>query len=557
MDDTPTYSLKTVSPAAYERLRERWRWNIPESINIAEWICDRWARSSLDRTALYWNHEDEALADESFTFSEVSRRTNQVGNALRNGEVDRGDVVGIYLPSVPEHVFTTLGAHKIGAVAMPLSSLFGPDALRPRLDAAAPQQLITDVDGLETLAATDIRLPEPVVVLTRYDDRSPSAVDLETVSFEAWLADAAEALTPVETAPEDPAQLFFTSGTTGDPKGVLQPHRVVVGHQYVGVFAREYHTEDLVFHVGDLSWAGGFNNVLETWSIGAPLAKYSGQFSAKRVLDMLAAYDADILMIPPTAIRSLMEVDAAAIRDRDIDLRVVAAGGERVTPDILAWAEDTFDAFATNIWGQTECYGLGWPALGADHRDKLGTAGIPLPGFDAAVLDDDGQELPPEELGELAIRRTDNPTMFTEYYGMPAETAPVRTDGWHRTGDAAVVDEDGYFWVRGRLDDVIISSGYRLSPVEIESTLTAHTSVIEAAVVGVPDDQTTNRIVAYVEAGADADDALRDELRTHVREQLSPAQYPDEIHFVADIPTTATGKLRRKELREQYPGREP
>jgi acetyl-CoA synthetase len=435
---------------------------------------------------------------------------------------------------------------------MPLSALFGPAALRPRLEAASPDVLVTDPDGLETLAALDTPLPEPVVVVTGHADRQIPDAAVETVAYDEWVAGQSASLEPVQTAPDDPAQLFFTSGTTGEPKGVLQPHRVVLGHQYVGAFARDYHPSDLLCHVGDLSWAGGFNNVLETWSIGAPLLKFGGRFDPERLLDLLETYDADLLMIPPTAMRGLMDLDRAAIRDRDIDLRVVAAGGERVTPDILRWAEETFDAFATTIWGQTECYGLGWPALGAAHREKLGTAGKPLPGFEAAILDEDGTELPPNTLGELAIGRRDNPTLFTEYLDMPAATAATRSGRWHLTGDLAEIDADGYVWIRGRVDDVIISSGYRLSPVEIESALTGHPAVEEAATVGVPDERKTNRIVAYVRVTADTDesDETRERLREHVRARLSAVQYPDEIRFVTTFPTTTTGKIRRTELRE-------
>jgi len=554
MPDDPR--LKTLDAADYDRLRERWKWVIPETLNIAERICDHWADSPVERTALEWVHADDTAT--SYTFEAVRRRTNRVGNALRASGVDRGSFVGIYLPSLPEHVFATFGAHKVGAVAMPLYALFGPDALRPRLEAATPEVLVTDRDGLETLAAVPTSAhPETVVVLRRYDDRSVRSaageIDAEVVRYGAWLSGAAEALSPVATDPEEPAQLFFTSGTTGDPKGVLQPHRVVVGHQYVGPFVREYHPEDLVCHVGDLSWAGGFNNVLETWAIGAPLLKFGGRFDPERLLDILARYDADILMIPPTAVRSLMDVPAVTVDDYGIDLRVVASGGERVTPDILEWAEETFGAFATNVWGQTECYAIGWPATGDDHAEKLGSAGRPLPGFEVTVLDDDGAELPPGELGQLAVRRPGNPTMFLEYHDMPEETEGVRSGDWHLTGDSATVDEDGYVWVRGRMDDVIISSGYRLSPVEIESTLATHPAVAEAAVVGVEDERKTNRIVAFLELRTDAPgDDLRAALEDHVRERLSPVQYPDEIRFLEALPTTTTGKLRRTELRERY-----
>lgn len=381
---------------------------------------------------------------------------------------------------------------------------------------------------------------------------SHDSQDSDTALFEDWIAKADSSLEVVDTAPEDPAEIFFTSGTTGTPKGVVQPHRTVIGHQHLGKYIREYHHDDLLYHIGSFAWAGGFNNLIHTWALGAPMAKYDGKFDPEICLELLAKYDADIMMTPPTALRGIMELPTEEIHSYDIDLRVLATGGESVSRSILEWAESTFDLFATTIWGQTECYGIGWPAIGEEHREKLGTAGKVLPGFEAAVLDEDGNQLGPGETGQLALRREDNPTLFLGYYNDPEATEAVRHGPWHLTGDAAHVDEDGYYWIEGRMDDIIITSGYRLSPSEIESSLNEHPAVRESAVVPLEDERRTNTISGYVELNSDYEesDALRDELQAHVKDHLAKFQYPDQIRFIDEVPKTVTGKIQRKKLRK-------
>lgn len=553
-DKTANDHLETVNKVDYETLRETWEWEDPETVNIATRILDDCAERTPDRPALFW--ENEGGVKRSFTFNEMAEFTDKCGNALRSSGIKRGDFVAIYLPSCPELLTVMLGSHKLGAVNIPLYKLFGPEGLETRLRPTSPKIIVTDLAGIETLERIPgDHLPEKVVVLTRYEDSAEALekVDIETTVFQEWISGASTPLNAVNTAPDDPAQIFFTSGTTGDPKGVVQPHRIVIGHQYIGKYVREYHPNDLLYHIGSFAWAGGFNNLIHVWSLGAPLVKYEGKFNPETCLRIIEEYGADILMAPPTALRGIMELDDQTIRSYDINLRVLATGGERVTRDILEWGESTFDLFATTIWGQTECYGIGWPATGQEHREKLGTAGKVLPGYKAAILDEEGNELGPGEIGQLAIDREDNPTMFLEYYNDPETTQEVRQGSWHLTGDAAYVDESGYFWIKGREDDVIITAGYRLSPSEIESCLNEHPAVKESATVGVDDEHRTKTIRSYVELNSNYDesDELREELQSHVKDHLAKFQYPDEVLFLNEIPKTITGKIKRKELRSR------
>ncbi|MFB6170431.1 MAG: acyl-CoA synthetase [Haloarculaceae archaeon] len=538
------YDLRNLD-ADYEATREAFEWERPDTCNLAVEVCDRWA-DSRERMALYW--EDEDGTAESYTFHELARWSNRFAGMLRERSVASGEFVAIYLPNYPEFLVALLGTLKAGAVAMPLYHLFGPDGLEYRLADADPSLVVTDGEGVETLARVDAAaVPDDVVVVRGQHD--------EGLDFDALLAAQSPDFEAVRTDPADPAVLFYTSGTTGDPKGVVQAHRYAIGQEVVGRYMRDFSPDDFLWHAGALAWAGGFANLVEAWTLGMPVLKYRGKFDPERTLSLLSAYDVTIFATAPTALRQLMNVGRETLDAHDVSLRVVSAGGERVTPDLLRWAEETFDAFATLGYGQTECYGVGWPPLGADREAKLGALGKPLPGFEAAVLDDEGERLPPGEVGELAIGRTDNPTMFLEYFRNPEETAAVTEGGgrWHRTGDAAVRDEDGYLHFRGREDDVVISAGYRISPAEIEATLSRHPAVGEAAAVGVPDEERTNVVWAYVEptAGAEPSEALADDVREYVKSELAKFQYPREVRFVEDLPTTITGKIKRDALRER------
>ena len=540
------YALRNIRPGMYEEVRESFELDIPETVNMAEVVFDQWADDE-GRVALYWESDDGR--SETYTFAELSRLTKQCANAFSERGVERGDIVSVFLPNTPSHVVATFAAHRLGAVCMPLYHLFGPDGLSYRLSEAEPVAIVTDETGIGKLADAE-GVPDTVLL-----DGEPTESEPTTDYERFWPAveDADSSIETVATDPEDPAQLFYTSGTTGDPKGVVQPHQYVIAHRHIGQYMRDYTPDDLVFHTGNLAWGGGFVNLIEPWSIGMPTLKYKGRFDAETVLELLEAYEVDMFFTAPTALRRMMDLPEETIESYDIDLRFVLTGGERVTVDILHWADDTFDAFSSTGWGQTECYGMGWQPLGADYPRKQGTIGKPLPGFEATVLDEDGNEVEQGEIGELAIAREDNPSMFLEYYQDPEATEAATEGKWHRTGDSVIVDEDGYYWFQGRLDDIIISSGYRLSPTEIEGSLNEHPAVQEAAVIGVPDEERTNIAKAFVvlNSGYEPTDDLKDRLQRHVKDTLAKFQYPREIEIREELPTTITGKIKRQELREQ------
>lgn len=544
------YDLRTLEPGQYDDVYDSFEWEIPETYNMADAICDRWT-TDRSAVALYWENADGDA--ESYTFYELSRLSNQCANALRERGIGREDVVAIFLPTLPEYLIATLAGHKLGAINMPLYHLFAPDGVADRLRDASPELLLTDESGLEKLDEIDYS-DSLDVVLVHGDDSEPEPNNRDRpIQFTDLLDGHSRSFNPINTSPTDPAQLFYTSGTTGDPKGVLHAHQYAIGQQYVGQYMRDFHESDLLWHSGDLAWAGGFANLLEAWTLGMPIVKYDGKFDPKRALELLEAYGVTIFVTAPTALRQMMDLPRETIDSYDISLRVVSAGGERVTPDMLEWAEECFDAFATLGYGQTECYSVGYPPLGDERAEKLGALGKPLPGCEVTILDDDGNELPLGEAGELAVAMDDNPTMYLEYFNRPAETEAVREGRWHRTGDSATIDDDGYVWFLGRGDDMIISSGYRISPAEVESSLNAHPAVKEAAVVGVSDSERTNIVKAVLEpaAGVEPSDELVEELQDHVKSNLAKFQYPREIEFVDELPKTITGKIKRNQLRQR------
>ena len=536
-----TEELRNIAPGDYERAVADFEWDIPERHNLAVHACDRWAGDGRD--ALHW--ENEGGETKTLTFGDLTEQSNRFANALRDIGVDREDVVCTYLPTLPATLISMLGILKVGAIAMPVYHLFGPDGLSARLAEAEPDVIVTDATGHGKLQSA-APLPETVITV----DADSAA--LSTDQYGDMLAVHDADFDPVETATDDPAILFYTSGTTGAPKGVLQPHRYSIGHSETSGYMRDLVDGDVLWHSGDLAWAGGVANLLQAWTTGVPTVKYHGRFDADTALDILERYPVTVFSTAPTALRQLMALPDGTIADRDIDVRVVAAGGERVTPDLLRWAADAFDAVARIGWAQTECYGLGWPPLGDHREDKLGSIGRPMPGFEATILDEEGGQLESGEVGELAIAREDNPTMFLRYYQDSEATAAVTEGRWHRTGDLALVD-DGFFWYRGRADDVIISSGYRLSPTEIEAAVVEHQSVKEAAVVGVPDEERTNIPKAVVELhdGDEARDALAEAIKADVKADLATFQYPRIVEFVDELPKTITGKIERQKLRER------
>jgi acetyl-CoA synthetase len=537
----------------YREIYEGFRWHVPAEFNIADVCGRRWA-AETSRIALHT--EDENGNCETFTYAALMRDANRLSNALAALGVGRGDRVAILLPQRAETAVAHLASCQMGAVAMPLSILFGPEALGFRLNDSAARVAICDASTVATLAGLREACPTVKQVIC-VDGPADGATD-----WSALLARAADRFTPVVTRAVDPAVLIYTSGTTGPPKGALIPHSAMIGNLTGFVASQNWFPQpgDVFWSPADWAWTGGLMDaLLPTLYFGFPIVGVRGRFSAERALEIVRRYRVTNSFLFPTALKMMMRSPEWR-RPKGLKLRAVMSAGEAVGTAVFDWTREHLGVTVNEMFGQTEMnYIVGnshqkWPA-------RPGAMGRAYPGHRVAVIDDDGQVLPPGQVGEVAVHRRDihghpDPVFFLGYLNNEAATRRKYTgdpsDSWCRTGDLACADEDGYLWYRGRADDMFKAAGYRIGPGEIENCLLGHPAVANVAVVPKPDAERGAVVKAFVvlAQGRRGDAALVDELQRHVRGKLAPYEYPKEIEFIEALPMTTTGKVQRRVLRE-------
>ena len=554
MTDTPrldAYHFHEEEWEDYDALRAAFDWEVPDRFNIAAYTCDRWA-DERGRVALFY--EDGEGQTGTYTFRQLRDAANRLANHLADAGVERGDRIGVNAPQRPETVISHLAAWKLGATSIPLSTLFGPDGLRYRLDDASAVAAVVDRSNAEAFREARSELPDLHTALT---------IDAEPGSGEADFDDALSGTNPqfdtVDTGAEDESLLIYTSGTTGDPKGVRHVHRVLLGHLplFLTTFANlELTDRDVFWTPSEWAWiASLFDVVFPALYYGRPVLAYrGGQFDPERAFELIERYDVTNYFAPPTALRMMQRVDAPDRFDVD-SIRTITSGGEALGRTIAEWADETFaGAVVHEGYGQTEANVLAGEctALFESRERSFGLAG---PGHELAIVDPETAEptVPPGETGEIAVRYEGDPVCFTEYWNQPGKTDAKIRNGWLLTEDLGTVDEDGYLSFVGRKDDVIISAGYRIGPEEVEDSLAAHPAVADAAVIGVPDEERGEVPKAFVvlAAGHEPGQSLVESLQEHVKARLAKYEYPREIEFVEELPTTTTGKIRRTSLRER------
>jgi acetyl-CoA synthetase len=526
------------------RLRAAFRWSIPDRYNIGVDVCDRWAAVDPDRPAIIEVFAEGGSA--VLTFGGLRDASNRLANALRRAGIGRGDRVGLLLPQSRDVAVAHVALYKLGAVALPLAVLFGIDGLTYRLADAGAKGLVTNAANVARLAPVRGSLPELEVVL------SVDGPGAGVLGFHDAMARESAAFTPVDTTPDDPALMIFTSGTTGPPKGALHGHRVLPGHLPGFELVHEFYPQpgDLMWTPADWAWAGGLlNAMLPSLHHGvAVVARKFEKFDPEAAFRLLQDYGIRNTFVPPTALRMLRAV--ANPRGRfDLKLRTIASAGEALGAETLAWGREALGLTINEAYGQTECnLVLGsCAALGLVRPGFIGTA---VPGHDVAVIRPDGSRCLPGELGQIAVMRPD-PVMFLGYWNRPEATAEKFIGDWMTTGDQGETDENGFVRFVGRDDDVITSSGYRIGPVEIEDCLLRHPAVANAAAVGKPDALRTEIVKAFIvlKSGYAPGEALASDIQRFVRERLSAHEYPREIAFIGDLPLTTTGKVIRRDLR--------
>ena len=532
----------------YEVFQKTFQWNIPHDYNIANDVCDRHAAKNSNNIALYL--EDGSGLEKKVTYARLKELSDRFANYLTSKGIKKGDRVAIMLPQKLETVIAHLGIYKTGAIAVPLSILFGPEALSYRLNDSACKAVVVSDDSINTLFDIwdELEFIETAVIV------GDSKSSIEGVSFDEIINKASPNFSPVAVNHTDPAIIIYTSGTTGKPKGTLHSHQVLIGHipAVQLFFDLAPQPDDVFWTPADWAWIGGaFDLLFPGLLFGGPVVgTVMGKFDPEKAFHYISKYQVTCSFMPATALKMLMQVPNPK-QKYDIKLRVIGSGGEAVNPVIHQWYKEYLNVPINEFYGQTEANLL----VGNCSKVlavKPGSMGKPYPGHKVEVIDEEGNVLPPGEPGEVALDPQRDPVAFLEYWNNPEATKEKYLGKWLITGDMASKDKEGYLWFEGRKDDVIISAGYRIGPTEIESTLLQHPAVSEAAAIGSPDELRGEVVKAFIKlkAGFSQTDELKQEIRMLVKSKLSTYAYPRELEFIEQIPLTTTGKIKRKELRE-------
>jgi acetyl-CoA synthetase len=523
--------------------RTRHRWRIPNDYNVVIDCIDR-HEDLRDKPALFY--EDDEGREEKYTFGQIGALSRRFANALAGLGVKKGDVVAIHLPQRPETAIAHMACYRIGAIALPISKLFGPDALLYRLTNSAARVLMLEPESLEKIEPIRKDLPELKHVIIAGGNRGG-------LGFDDLLGKASEDFVTPKSAAEDPVLLMYTSGTTGDPKGVLHAARYVLGHNGIDYSYNFLRDGDLYYSPADWAWAGGLlDGLLAIWPYGIPVLAYrsKARFDPDVMLRLVEKYGATVGLYPPTVLKGLREVKSPREKYTGLRLRCVVSGAEPVSPELARWVDEQLRVQFNQAFGQTEAnYFIGnCCALEKPILEPLGKA---YPGHDVAIIAN-GAPVKVGERGEIAIRR-DSPVVMKEYWKNPAAMGEKFAGEWCLTGDMGHMDDQGYIYFQGRNDDVIKTSGYRVGPAEIEAKIIEFSAVASCAVIGVPDERRGQAIKAFVKLmpGHSPSSEMIESIQQHVKKRLAAHEYPREFEFVDDFPVTVTGKIRRRDLRER------
>jgi acetyl-CoA synthetase len=531
---------------SYDEVYRSFHWPIPEYYNIGADVCDKWADERYRLALIY---EDESGRTEKYTFWDIKRLSNRLANALRAQGITRGDRVAILLPQCPETAIAHIAVYKLGAIAVPLFTLFGPDALEYRLVNSGTKAIITDGANIEKVLQIRDRLTDLQLLFVSRGKPEAGVTD-----FWEALEKGATRFDPVPTKADDPALIIYTSGTTGPPKGALHAHRVVLGHIPGVEFFHNFFPkkEDVYWTPADWAWIGGLIDVLlPSWHHGVPVVAYRARkFDPEQAFYFIAKYGIRNAFMPPTALKMMRQVKDPRKR-YEYSMRTIGSGGETLGEELLDWGRRVMDLEINEFYGQTEV-NLVVGNCCEIMPIRKGSMGKPIPGHRVEVVDQAGAVVPSGTVGEIAILRPD-PVMFLNYWKNPQATREKFIGDWSLTGDLGKKDEDGYLWYVARKDDIITSSGYRIGPAEVEDCLIRHPAVAISAVIGTPDPVRTEIVKAFIvlKPGTPANEDLASDIKEFVKTRLAAHEYPREIEFVTELPMTTTGKIIRGELRRR------
>ena len=536
----------------FEELCLSFKWNIPEFYNIASDTVDQ--DIYQNRIALINFLQDGRI--EKWSFVDIKRYANKLANVFDHFHLEANARVGIILGQCPETAIAHMACFKSGKISIPLFNLFGTDALHYRLLNSRASLVICDNIGLNKIFEIKDRLPDlkKIICIDSNDEKR------NVFNFKKLLEHTSDSYITKKTKASDPALIIYTSGTTGGPKGALLPHRSLLGHIPGVEIPHEFLSSsepvtDLFWTPADWAWIGGlFDVLLPAWHFGIPVVSYRSQkFDPEVTFDLISKLEIKNTFLPPTALKMMKSFNPSKTV-KNLKLRTVGSGGEALGEDLLEWGKQILGVGINEFYGQTEC-NLTVSNCGAIMPTRQGSIGKPVPGHEVRIINENGELIKEPGLDGEIIVKSDTPVSFLKYWENDKATKQKVRDGWLYTGDFAYKDEEGYFYFKGREDDIINTSGYRVGPSEVEDAILSHPEVSMVAAIGVPDKLRGQIIKAFIVTGdpknvLTQNDKLKQSIQSHVKLRLAAHEYPRLIEFVNELPLTTTGKIIRKDLRE-------
>lgn len=534
---------------SWKEVEKSFTWHQTGKVNMAHEAIDRHAATwRKNKVALYYSDQQR---DEKYTFQDMKFLSNQFGNVLRSIGIEKGERVFLFMPRSPELYISMMGILKIGAISGPLFEAFMEQAVRDRLENSDATALITTPDLLSRVPYKELSNLKHIILIG--DGEVPDdAENTKFYRYEQEMAMASQDLEMEWVDREDGMILHYTSGSTGKPKGVLHVHNAMIQQYQTAKWIFDLKEDDVYWCTADPGWVTGTSyGIFGPWLNGTSNLIRGGRFSPEDWYGTIEKYQVTVWLSAPTAFRRLMSVGEGSTTEFDLrSLRHVLSVGEPLNAEVVHWGMKVYGLRIHDHWWMTETGGViisNYPSMPI----KPGSMGKPFPGIEAAILDEQGNELPPGQMGPLCIKAGWPSMLRTVWKNEKRFNGYFPIEGWFESGDLASKDEDGYFWFQGRDDDVITTSGERVGPFEVESKLVEHPAVAEAAVIGKPDPIRGEIIKAFValREGYEKTDELQEELRVFVKEGLAAHAAPREIELRDFLPKTRSGKIMRRVLK--------
>ncbi|MDX1258232.1 acetate--CoA ligase [Exiguobacterium sp. K1] len=528
----------------WQEAEQYFSWSTTGKVNMAYEAIDRHAEGErANKTALIYF---DGTTEQTFTYADMKRLTNKAANVLKDAGIEAGDRIFIFMPRSPELYFALLGALKVGAIVGPLFEAFMEQAVRDRLLDSEAKMLITTKALLPRVPVDELTSLEQIFLVDEDVGEDDKIKD-----FRQAFQQASESFEPVWLDREDGLILHYTSGSTGKPKGVLHVQNAMIQHMMTGRWVLDLQEDDVYWCTADPGWVTGTSyGIFAPFLNGATNVVVGGRFNPDFWYSVIEKYKVTVWYSAPTAFRMLMGAGAEVANTHDLSsLRHVLSVGEPLNPEVIRWGKEAFDQRIHDTWWMTETGAM----MICNYKSmdiKPGSMGKPIPGTKAAIVDDQGNELPPFRMGNLALK-TPWPSMMRQIWNNPQKYESYFFKGWYVSGDSAYMDDEGYFWFQGRVDDVIMTAGERVGPFEVESRLVEHPAVAEAGVIGKPDPVRGEIIKAFISLrdGYEPTEELKQEIQKFVKEGLAAHAAPREIDFRDKLPKTRSGKIMRRVLK--------